>query len=158
MKKYFIMGLLMAGSLSAEQIGNVTYRLPSENWGILDQMNNEAGSTHIYVPLSSNNESHQFFSAHSNNIPSPSNVNEGSIQKSLQKMFPGEDIQVQILNRDGQSVLYKWDTQYVHGITRIFPSQNGTTLLSYHSENPDYLQGKFLNHIQSTLLDAKITR
>lgn len=156
MKKFFILGLLVAGPLSAEQIGNIQYRLPSKNWEVYNELNSERGKAIIYTPKFSQNENQEFFSAHTSSRPAPTNVDEAAIQKSLQPMFPGEDIKVQIFGKDENSLLYRWDTSKIHGLTRVFSGPNGTTLISYHTENPATLQGDNLNQMKATLQDAKL--
>ena len=158
MNKYAILGLLFVSSLSADKIGNVDYRLPSNNWEMMNEMNNDNSSTKIFVPKNSQNEGMQFFSVHTNTIPAPKDINEASIKESLDPMFPGQTVEVKILKRDGNSIIYRWDTENLHGITRLFATPNGTTMLSYHTENPEYLQGDFLDHMKATLQDAKLNQ
>jgi hypothetical protein len=154
MNKYYILGLFLVGSLSAEKIGHVEYRLPSNNWEMFNEMNDQRGVTRIYAPANSANENHQFFSAHANGMAPPKEVSEESLKQSLQPMFPGQQLTIKILGKDGNSIMYRWDTDAIHGITRVFASSDGTTMLSYHTENPEHLQGKFLDHMKSTLQDA----
>ena len=155
MSKVWLALLLVGSALSAETLGNIEYRTPSENWELAGNMENERGITHVYLPKNSTNESHQVFTAHSNTLPQ-NNLNEATILNTLQKLFPGAEVEVKVLSKNKESIIYQWDTPVVHGLTRVFITPSGTSILTYQTESPEHIQGAFLKHLVQTLQDAHV--
>jgi hypothetical protein len=154
MKKIWLAALLLGSfGLEAEQLGNIEYRPPSENWELSGKTDNEKGRTHIYLPKTTPNDSHQIFTVHVNNVPTQA-LSESNIKETLSKFFPDANVQVKVLAKNKDSIIYQWDTPQVHGVTRILSSPTGTSILTYQTEDGEHLQGKFLDHLVYALQDA----
>lgn len=147
---YFLILLAcyFASPLKAEIIGNVEYHLPrsKQEWKVVNELHGKKNKsvTVIYGPDQTENDHVQeFFSVHSNLFPTEK-IDQATLKKSLQPLFPDQKIRVAILEKDFTSVLYEWSAgekqNRTYGITRVFPDNKGTVILGYQTESPNYME------------------
>lgn len=129
-------------SAFADTIGNVEFHLPESphGWEIGNKLENEKGTTLIYIPNDSSfKNSKEFFGVNANILST--NINDVSyLEKSLSQMFPNMLIDLWVLEINHNSILYEWAAkdhgqEKIHGLGRAFSTKEGTVGLAYHSEN-----------------------
>ncbi len=153
---------LFASSLMAEQVGNMEYKLPEiqENWKIANEFHGNAkrkSSTVIYIPESDTSENMQeFFAVHVSNLPSE-NLDEESLKKPFDVLFPGQEIEMTILEKDASSAMYAWAAkeEFFKGLGRVFTNENGTSMISWQAENADIFEAH-REVVVKALKEAKI--
>lgn len=155
MKTAIFFGLLLFSGLHAEMIGNVEFRPPSNNWALAQKVENDSGATYVFVPSRDAESSTQVFTAHSSQTQAK-RLDGNTIKRSIQTIFPNEEVQVNVFSKDNNSIIYKWDTPTIHGLTRIFATDKGTSIITYQTLEDQHLHGEFLDHILKTLQDAKV--
>lgn len=156
--KYYLSLLccVMLSPLFGEVVGNVEFQLPqmTPEWVRDKRLENEKGLTQIYVPESFNDKSQdigddqdnesdknikEFFGVNSNKLKT--NLNDlTSFRTALTKLFPNQQIDLQILEKRTDSILYEWTAkanglERVHAWTRAFSTPNGTVVLMYQTDN-----------------------
>ena len=129
----------------AETIGNLEYQLPegAKDWEMANKLHNEKGTTLIYIPKGASREtSKESFGINTNYFSS--NLDDGSeIKMALKAIYPEMNIELQILEKGDNGLVYEWAAkesgqEKVHGWGRVFSTQDGSTVLSYQTENiPD---------------------
>ncbi len=138
---------LITTSAFAGTIENVEYQLPrsAKEWEIADQLQNEKGTTEIYVPKGSNKEQvKEFFGVNSNHYQS--NVNDtDSIKKGISSMYPGMNIDLWAVEKNKDDLIYEWTAkkngqEKIHGWGRVFVNNNGSITLAYQTEDVSNIQ------------------
>lgn len=142
--KYFFMALsnFVCGLGFAETIQHVEYHLPkaAEDWVIGNKLENEKGTTIIYIPPGvEREEAEEFFGVNTNRLSSNLS-NPEAIKLSLTKMFPNLNIDFRVLEKDKDSLTYEWsaqenDQEKIHGWGRAFSNKDGSVVLSYQTDN-----------------------
>jgi len=142
--KYLLsfLSCLICGISSAETIQHVEYHLPkiAANWVVGNKLENEKGTTLIYIPQRvGTKKAEEFFGVNANLFPSDPN-NPEAIKLGLTKMFPNRHINFRVLEQDKNSVIYEWtaqenDVEQIHGWGRAFSNKDGSVLLNYQTEN-----------------------
>ncbi|NNM43154.1 MAG: hypothetical protein HKM07_02280 [Chlamydiae bacterium] len=134
---------LTASPLFAETIGNVEYYLPShgQGWKIgndLQTSGNRVSTTIIYIPENaSRKDSKEFFGVHTSNMQCEG-FDKAILEKTMQNQFPKQQVSVNVLETDSDSVLFEWIVRQTsrekkHGWTRMFAHKSGTILLVYET-------------------------
>jgi hypothetical protein len=132
----------MMTPLVAEIIGGVEYALPTkiaDQWKIGCKMESGESTTFIYIPIGATKQNTaEFFGANANKYPS-NLENILSFKASLAKQFPHLQVDVEILEKGKDSLLYEWigrekKQEKIHGWGRAFSIGNGTVVLSYQTE------------------------
>lgn len=129
--------------LVAEKIGPVEYQLPPQvagQWEIGNKLENEKSVTVIYIPKGTSRQStKEFFGVNANRYPSDLD-NTLSFKASLAKQYPHMQVDVDILERGKDNLLYEWvakeqGKEKIHGLGRVFSIGGGTVVLGYQTEN-----------------------
>lgn len=124
----------------AEMINNVEYRLPeaAKNWVIANKLENKNGLTLVYIPENvDKSEAKEFFGVNSNHLSA--NLDDITLMKdSLEKLFPGVNIKVEVLDKGKDSLIYevigdKDGMETYHSWGRIFALKDGTVVISYQT-------------------------
>ena len=135
---------LLITQMSAETIRNVEYYLPqnAQDWQIGNKLENEKGTTIVYIPNGSHGqETHEFFGVNANHQPLDIN-DTASLKAALSKTFPNIDIDIQVLEKSNSGTIYEWTAkengkELAHGWVRSFAANGGTVVMSYQTGNID---------------------
>ena len=156
---------VFASPLAAETIGNIEYHLPrlKQGWEIANELQTNKKNqsrTVLYIPKNSpsRNGAVEFFGAHTNDLPI-GGLDQTSLEKALQPLFPDQQIHVTILESHPTSVLYEWTAKkektVAYGLSRAFSTDQGSAILMYQTENASNFTSQHSSLIQ-TLKEAKL--
>jgi|GEM_PF-1812504 len=145
---FFLTTSLLATSLLADTIGNVEYILPDskKHWKLAAEKKSDktvVSTTRYYVPenRSSVALAEEGFSANLNNIPGEPKEDENAVKARIQKMFPQTDIEVHVITKEPDAILYTWavpsTTKPIWGVSKHFHIENGSINLMYRTTNQD---------------------
>ena len=136
-----LLSFFVFGSAYAETIQQVEYHLPKgENWVVGKKLENEKGTTIIYLPQGVERQSaKEFFGVNANRLQGTNDP--ALIKMGIAKNFPSMNIDFKVLEQDKDSVTYEWSAQEngvekVHGWGRAFSTKEGTVVLGYQTEDP----------------------
>lgn len=129
-------------SAFAATIHDVEYHLPkmARDWEIGNKLENEKGTTIIYIPKTApGTVNREFFGVSANYYRTDIN-NPRTIKDVLTKMYPDMTVDFQVLDKNDTGLIYEWsikDNQQerAHGWGRVFAINEGTVVLSYQTEN-----------------------
>lgn len=132
---------MIFGCVFAEKIQDVEYHLPkvAQDWVIGNKLENDKGTTIIYIPkMTSGIHNEEFFGVSANIYHTDINDFQ-SIKTALTKMFPNTEVGFIVLEKDASGMIYEWsiqegDLEKVHGWGRVFAIKEGTVLLNYQTE------------------------
>ena len=152
--------------LSANNVGSVEYHLPKNGhgWKLVSQeapsKNPSTTKIRLYVPENTvNNAPQEFFGVTVNNTAGTAHTKE-SLTSLLNKEFPGEKVQLDIIETNPDSILYEWGVgnglqERVHGWTRILTTPKGTVTLAYLTQQQPIEADKLRPIWVKALKDAK---
>lgn len=160
----FFFTCLTLGALSAETIGKVQYELPNQGkgWKKANELKGDGkikSFTIIYIPENEDlSNAHESFGAHVDSISSTP-PDKKTIEKTIKKQFPNQQVKVNILESAPQSVLYESilseeGKERIHGWTRLFSNSEGTILLIYQTDQIDQVNNLRPIWVK-TLMNAK---
>lgn len=145
--KYILIALccLSMTTVFAEIIGYVEYQLPqvAQEWIIGNKLQNDKGTTLIYIPKGSQKEkAKEFFGVNTNNLTSTNNP--AAIKSALVHMHPNLQVDFQVLENANNAILYEWSAkdkeEKIHGWGRSFSTKEGTVVLGYQTEDISNIQ------------------
>ena len=118
------------------------YNLPdlSQSWILGNKVENEKGSTLIYIPKGTTKQNaKEFFGVNVNKMQRNAH-DTSSFKKGLSQMFPKMKIDLWELDKSKDDLYYEWSAkdngqEKVHGWGRAFASKNGTVVIGYLTEN-----------------------
>jgi hypothetical protein len=154
---------LMIMPILAETIGQVEYELPhkiADKWEISNTFESEKSKTVLYVPIGALfQDAKEFFGVNANKYPSKLD-NILSFKASLTRQFPSYDVEVDILEKGNDSLLYEWvakenGKERIHGWGRAFSIGDGTVVLGYQTEEITNVANARLNWLP-ILKQAKV--
>lgn len=129
---------LAASPLFSETVENVEYHLPEEakDWEIGAKLEDEAGTTTIYLPKSTPKESATEFFAVVTSNQTFNPKDSKPIEESFKQKFQGKNVTFTVLGKDDHSVFFEWvvkeqDQEKIHAWSRAFATANGAILLEY---------------------------
>lgn len=138
-----LLSWLMIFPILGEIIGRVEYQLPptiAQQWEVVSQMQDEKSTTKIYVPKGTSRQmTQEFFGVNANKYPSNLD-NPLAFKASIGKQFPNLEVEVNILEKGKDSLLYEWiakeqGNERMYGWGRVFSTSNGTVVLNYQTED-----------------------
>lgn len=141
---FTIFSCLVLTPIFGESIGNVEYHLPqaASDWEIGAKMDNEVGSTTIYIPKDTVKGSPtEFFGVGFSKQTFDPN-DPSSIEEGFKKQFKEMQVDFKVLDKDANSVTFEWSVkdkgkEMIHAWTRAFAQKNGTVILEYVAEKVD---------------------
>lgn len=139
------------GCLSAENIKNVEYQIPStESWKLVKELQNDKSSTLIYIPANhAEDDTGEFFSVHANYFKNTT-FDASSLEKALMPQFPGKNVKITVIEADPQTMLFECivGEEESFGLTRFISSDQGTVTLIYRTENKTTYENKHAEMIE----------
>lgn len=135
---FILLCALMMTSVFAETIGEVEYHLPesAQNWEIDNKIENDKGTTLIYIPQGTTREDAQeFFGVNSNTY----SISLEDVEAYLPKL--GKNIKV--LEKNETSLLLEWSEENgeeIYCLSRFFSTKEGSVGLMYQTKNLTHLE------------------
>jgi len=166
MKKFCFVFIYLSicATCSADTIGNVEYHLPpvAKDWEVGNRVENEKGSAIIYLPKGTpkNVEATEYFGIVTNHRP-PIDINDiPGLKKVLTKLMPGKEIDISLIEKRPDGMIYEWTAkekgvEKLHGWGRAISRNEGTTLISYQTENVSNIKKSSITWLP-VLKEAKV--
>lgn len=158
---FTIISCLILSPIFGESIGNVEYHLPkaASDWEIGAKMDNEVGSTTIYIPKGTVQGSPTEFFGVGFSKQTFDPKDPASIEEGFKKQFKDMQVDFKVLDKDANSVTFEWvvkdkGKELIHAWTRAFAQKNGTVILEYVAEKVDDMSKSKGTWLQ-VLKDAK---
>jgi len=134
MKKALFAFLTTVCFLSADTIGPVEYKFPSEGWEMVNEVNDEEMDGRLYGRITEAGS--EFFAVHLDHTSVPGLPTAKELQEGLQIPYPDQKVEVRILESDKTSLLYQWSISdeaelILHGWGRLFALNDGNVSLTY---------------------------
>lgn len=158
--------------LSAEALGNIEYHLPQDGkgWKTLSTPPNLQGHPHvnsiaIWLPEDATpQQNKEVFVVH--RVPSQADLKDATslkegIERGMRLKYANPIATLTTLEETPDSIVYEFsvtdsDQEKEHGWIRAFTTQEGTTMLTYHTELVDNV-GEKRDLWLKTLKEAKVT-
>ncbi|KAF3361667.1 hypothetical protein PHSC3_001790 [Chlamydiales bacterium STE3] len=142
MKSIFFSLCLMTTTLFADHALMNQYHLPdlSQSWTIGNQVENEKGTTLIYIPQGTTQQTAKEFFGLSIGNAKKDIQDTSSFKKGLIQMLPKMNIDFWVIEKGTNSILYEWSAkdeegEKAHGWGRSFNTDEGNVVIGYFTEN-----------------------